>query len=125
MKSTVFSALTSDRELVFLVGKIQNPDNSSQSIPSIFYDTPSSWNSLPAVSFFEIKCEDSLFADDACIGQTITFRIDIWNSGSVSAIFKRVDTIMRQLGFSCIASEDIPDTNIKHKQAKYSIFKSV
>ena len=125
MKSTVFSALTSDRELVFLVGKMENPDNSLQPTPSIFYDTPSNWNSLPAVSFFELKCEDSLFADDACIGKTITFRVDIWNSGSVSAIFKRVDAIMRQLGFSCIEAQDIPDTNIKHKQAKYSIFKNV
>ena len=93
--------------------------------PSIFYDTPSNWNALPAVSFFEAKCEDSLFADDECIGKTYTYRIDIWCTASTSAVFSRVDTVMRHLGFSCIKAEDIPDTNITHKQAIYKIYKSI
>lgn len=114
MKRELMLALLGDEQLVSLVGRVENSD-----IPCIFFNTPLSLNTFPAVSFFEKDGGDAVFADDVCIARTVVMQVDIWAEERLSDVFDRVDYVMRSVGYDCNGVCDIPDPNIRHMRMVY------
>ncbi len=121
MKQKLLSTLTADSELVSLVGKIKSADKMRGNIPCIFSNTPSSWDTLPAVVFLEKDGGDAVFADDVCIARTVTIQIDVYARTSVTKIFDRVRILLRQMGFICTKVMDVPEPTHKHRLGIFNI----
>ncbi|WHH59166.1 hypothetical protein [Petroclostridium sp. X23] len=124
-KEAIKSAFTNDATLVAMLGKIKTARKQDIPLPSIFTSYPKAWDGLPAISYYELDNADSEFADDECIGEEIVVMIDIWSEGSTTAIFRRVDYLMKQMGFVREAAPDVPDPNVNHKAVRYKIIKEV
>jgi len=121
MKQKLLSTLTADSELVSLVGKIKSADKVQGNIPCIFSNTPSSWDTLPAVVFLEKDGEDAVFADDVCIARTVVIQIDVYAKTSVTRVFDRVSLLLRNMGFVCKRVMDIPEPTNRHRMGIFNI----
>lgn len=124
-KEEILKSFKNDSELVHMLGKIKKNDRSDTNLPSIYYFYPESWDSLPAISYYEQDNKDDAFADGEAISETIIVVIDIWSKNSVTAIFRRVDYLMKQLGFIRESAADVPDPKYKHKSIRYIADKEV
>ena len=109
LKTTVFSALQTATALSTLTG--------------FYFQYPTSFTSLPCLSYFEVDNIGSLYADDIEIGSEIVYQVDLWSKASLSAYALSVDTAMTGIGFSRILAQDLyeNDTHVFHKAMRYRI----
>lgn len=120
-KEKMITAFKGDSELISMLGKIKTADKSNTVMPSIYAMYSNSFDALPSISYYEANNVDDDFADDETISETVTVVIDIWNDKNKSNtdIFRRVDYIMKQLGFIRDFAADVADPNISHKTLRY------
>lgn len=114
MKKELMRALLGDDVLVSLVGRLSSSDK-----PCIFFNTPLCENNFPAVAFFESGGGDAVFADDRCIAGTVCMQADIWAESGLTAIYERVDGILRGLGYFRESFRDLPEASVGHVQMVY------
>ncbi len=76
---------------------------------------------FPRITFFELDNRPDRFADNEESESEITFQIDIWSKGSTTAIHKKVNEIMKSIGFSRYAVADLyeDDTQIFHYAMRF------
>lgn len=109
LKSAVYSALTTYTAVTSLVSD------------RTFFHFPDDFNTLPCISYFEFNNAGEFFVDDLEAGSEIIFQIDIWASGSTTAIAQAVDTTMVDIGFVRIRAADRykKETGIHQKTMLY------
>jgi len=85
-----------------------------------FYFAPDN-TPCPYITYYELNNTDAGFADDVAISTEVVMVIDIWAKGSTTAIFERVDFLMKQLGYIREYAGDLyePDTGVHHKTTRY------
>ena len=109
LKSTVLSALQTATALSTLTG--------------FYFQYPTTFASLPLLSYFELGNVGNLYADNQEIGSEIIFQIDLWGKTSLSNYALAVDSAMTTLDFTRIFATDLfeVDTLIFHKSLRYRI----
>jgi hypothetical protein len=109
IKSAVLTALQTNTSLSTLTGF------------NFFH--PPDFTNLPVLSYFEIDNIGNLYGDDQEIGSEFVYQIDLWHSGSLTALAMGVDSAMKTLDFARISSNDLYEQaeNIYHKSMKFRL----
>jgi len=115
-KPAIATALSTDGELIALI-----PKTRMFSSVAAFSGTPIH----PYLTFVEIMNMPEMFSDDEETESSITVRIDLWNTSSLSVIASHVDRIMKSIGFGrnwSIDNDEMLDdgTRIFHKSMSFS-----
>lgn len=81
---------------------------------------PQDWTALPAIQYTEEANNVVQKTDEEEQLAQLTYRIDIWNTGSTSALALAVDDAVSPLGLTRTSCMDVTDgTNMRHKQMRY------
>ena len=113
IKTAVMTALQTSTALTTLLGTGTR----------IFFQYPTSFATLPCISYFEVDNFGNLFADDVEAGSEILYQVDVWSKASTTAIALVVDTIMTGLDFARSSATDLYEINDKifHKAITYRL----
>ncbi|AZF88354.1 structural protein [Bacillus phage AP631] len=111
LRPDILQALENDQELVSLLGGKR-----------IYYRKAKKAEEFPRITYFELDNRPDGFADNEESESEITFQIDIWSKGSTTAIQKKVNEIMKSIGFSRYAVADLyeDDTQIFHYAMRFA-----
>lgn len=87
----------------------------------IYFQFPLNTSIFPRVTYYFLNDADTIFADDSAIARELVPVIDIWAKSSTTAIFDRVDFLMKQLGYRREYAGDLyeVETGVHHKTTRY------
>lgn len=93
----------------------------------VFFYYPSTFNSLPSISYYEITNQENSNADDDEYNSLIEIQVDVWGKTpeEISDIALQVDSKMKSIGFNRAFAQDVHDENLYHKTMRFSIIKEV
>lgn len=81
---------------------------------------PQDWTQLPAIQYTEEANNVFEKTDQKEQLAQLTYRVDIWNTGSTSLLALAVDEVLSALGLTRTSCMDVTDgTNMRHKQMRY------
>ena len=115
-KPAIATALSTDTALIALIPKIR-----MFSSIAAFTTTPT----YPYLTFFVLADSPSMFADDSEEESSITIRVDLWGTASLSVIASHVDRIMKTIEFGrnwVGDNDEILETGelIRHKSMSFA-----
>lgn len=96
LKYDVISALKNDPTLNNLLGG-----------PRVYFREPPDNSTFPQITYYEADNREFPFGDELETVTEIVMVIDVWNTGSTSAIAQAVDNVMSGLGFYREYSSDL------------------
>lgn len=119
LKPVVVSALQNDAQLTNLLGTDANGNKKIYfHAPTVDVSGLGKW-----ITYYFADDADALIADDRAQAQEIEVSIDIWSTGSTTAIYERVDAVIKGLAYPVrrIAAIDLyeKDAKIYHKHVVY------
>lgn len=81
---------------------------------------PQDWTQLPAIQYTEEANNVFEKTDQKEQLAQLSYRVDIWNTGSTSLLALAVDDALSALGLTRTSCTDVTDgTNMRHKQMRY------
>ncbi len=81
---------------------------------------PQTWASLPCIQYTEEANNVYTKTDEAEQMSQLRYRIDIWDSGSTSAMALAVDGVIAPMGLVRTQCADVADpSGMRHKQMRY------
>lgn len=81
---------------------------------------PQTWESLPCIQYTEEANNVYTRTDEQEQLSQLRYRVDIWNSGSTSAMALAVDSVLAPLGLVRTQCNDVADpSGLRHKQMRY------
>ena len=115
-KIAIATALSTDTALIALIPKAR-----MFSSVAAFATTPT----YPYLTFFVLANSPSMFADDSEEESSITIRVDLWGTASLSVIMGHVDRILKTIGYGrnyAMDNDEVLDTGerVFHKSLSFS-----
>lgn len=111
LKPDVVSALKNDPTLTGLLGGQR-----------IYFREPPDMSVFPRVTYYEADNREFPFGDELEASTEVVMVIDVWNTGSTSAIAQTLDSVMSGLGFYREYSADLEydsDVKVHRKHMRY------
>lgn len=84
---------------------------------------PSSFNNLPAVSYYELADSEAMRADNREYAQDIDIQIDVWGTSAkqVNDIGISVNAVMQSDGWKRAFAADVPkDGSVYHRTMRFN-----